>query len=94
MDHAETVRELLATYAGPEAHRVRAAVLKLASGSLERLRRALATATTDYRDVIAPAEYPEYLRHSYAEIRALAAAEVEAIRARDWRQYREWFDKP
>ena len=45
-----------------EADRVRLATLKLAGGSMERLRYEVEGAKCDYRDVLAPAEYPGYCK--------------------------------
>jgi hypothetical protein len=57
---------ILAEYGTEDWHReidrVRIAALKLAAGDIDRLRAAIATARLDYRDVLAPAEYPEYSR--------------------------------
>ena len=44
------------------ASRVRLAALKLAHGNLDSLRRHILAAKRDYRDVLVPAEYPEYSR--------------------------------
>ena len=48
-----------------EPHRVRLAVLKLAAGSMERLRREVESAKRDYRDVLAPAEYSGYTKRMF-----------------------------
>ena len=47
---------------GASPTRVQLAVLKLAAGRLDELRREIETARRDYRDVLAPAEYPRYSR--------------------------------
>ncbi len=83
---------LLECYAGSDSARVRAAALKLADGSIDALRRQLEIATADFRDVVGPAEYPEYLRHDYAAIRKLSPAELQNIYAQDSQQYRSWFE--
>ncbi len=69
--------------------RVRLAVLKLADGDHGKLRRHMDEAKLDYRDVLAPAEHPEY------ELRVCAGGapadgEVTRIIAEDWRQYEAW----
>ncbi|MBK7898738.1 MAG: hypothetical protein KA603_03315 [Azonexus sp.] len=48
---------LLAQYEGPERLRVLRCIIHLAKGNRERLLDALASARTDYRDVIYWAEY-------------------------------------
>ena len=67
-----------------EIARVRLAALKLASGDLEALRKAIAMAKTDYRDALAQAEYPRYMRE---------ARPGEAAISADWEQYAEWFSR-
>ena len=53
----ETVADLLGSYAGPEAARVTWDILQLSKGSLENVRKYVAAAKTDYRDVLYWAEY-------------------------------------
>ncbi len=69
--------------------RVRLAVLKLADGCIERLRQQTDEAKLDFRDVIAPAEYPGYSR-SWQEIRQLSPDDRQRIIDADWRQYQAW----
>lgn len=72
-----------------EAERVRMAALKLAQGDLKRLAAAIETATCDYRDVLAPAEYPEYCR-AIDPSSAVSPEERQRIIEADARQYTEW----
>lgn len=51
------VAELLSTYGGPESGRVRWDILELSKGDLEKVRRYLQAAQTDYRDILYWAEY-------------------------------------
>jgi hypothetical protein len=78
------VTEALAGYGAKTAHRevdhVRLGILKLAEGSAERVREYAAVALSDYRDVLAWAEYPEYMR---TEARNRPERERSAARARD-----------
>ena len=67
-----------------EIPRVQLAVLKLANGSLTRLRRSIEVAKSDYRDVLGPAEYPNYGKMD------LRAQELERIIDSDWNQYNAW----
>jgi hypothetical protein len=73
-------------------HRVRLAALKLAAGSVERLRSQIETAKADYRDVLAPAEYPGYSPRAF-RLRELTPEEHERIIEADWRQYHEWLGR-
>lgn len=69
-----------------ETLRVRMACLKLAAGDLVRLRAAVAAACGDYRDVLASAEYPRYLRAHNAD------ATRDAV-ALDWQELRDWLHR-
>jgi hypothetical protein len=75
-----------------EVHRVRAAALKLAAGSLERLRCETEGAKCDYRDVLAAAEYPGYLKQVPGPGRVPADQEQRIVDA-DWKQYQDWFTR-
>jgi len=69
--------------------RVRLAVLKLADGDLQALRRQIDVAKKDYRDVLAYAEYPEYMQ-KVSPSAAPAEVERERIIRADWTQYQAW----
>ena len=75
-----------------EPHRVRLAALKLAAGSMERLRVHIESAKCDYRDVLAPAEYPGYSSRVRG-FRELPSGEVQTIIDDDWRQYQDWLTR-
>jgi hypothetical protein len=99
-DFAETEVDaalaILAEY-GPQAWhrepaRVRLAALKLANGSLEGLRRAVDRAKLDYRDVLAPAEYPKFTEFGL-RARRLRSRVQQQIFSDDWQQYERWLKK-
>ena len=69
--------------------RVRLAVLKLADGDLQALRREIDVVRSDYRDVLAYAEYPEYMQ-KVSPSAELAEVEREKIIRADWTQYQSW----
>jgi hypothetical protein len=75
-----------------EPHRVHLAILKLSVGSMEKLRENVRIASTDYRDVLAPAEYPRFWQVGFVGVNRMTEAEVEAMKAADWRDYRAWLD--
>ena len=85
--HEEEVMRLLAEYGRRTGERdglrVHMACLKLAAGSLERLRHAVDTACGDYRDVLAGAEYADYMRA------ATRAEQRDAIHT-DWQRLQAW----
>ena len=76
-----------------ERDRVHLAVLKLAAGDLEELRRQIKLARTDYRDALAEAEFPENLTRRVPTGRS-SAAEQAAMDDRDWDQYQRWLVGP
>jgi hypothetical protein len=93
-DHVTEVSAILDEYGREswhrEVHRVRLAALKLAAGSIERLRHELEGAKRDYRDVLAAAEYPGYLTRLPGR---LSEDEERRIIDADWRQYKDWFGR-
>jgi hypothetical protein len=91
------VKAILNEYGVEKFHvgvnRVRVATLKLANGDVERLRIHMQSAKNDYRDVLAAAEFPGYMKAGL-RIRKLPAKERTRIIDGDWRQYDEWLRKP
>ena len=73
-------------------NRVRLAVLKLASGDIQVLRREIDVAKRDYRDVLAYAEYPEYMK-KVSPSADLTEVERKMIIRADWAQYQSWLNK-
>ena len=76
--------------------RIRLDVLKLADGSAAELQRQIASAKSDWRDVINAAEYPEASRLGLAEYTKLDEKTREQIQKRDREQYLAWLgqDEP
>lgn len=90
----DDVRELLNQYSGPDsAQRVQLAILKLSNGNLDAVRKHLAIAQSDFRDVIAPAEYPDFWKIGFVGVDRLTANEVKALKQRDRRQYQKWLTR-
>lgn len=87
------VREIIEEYGTERWHRedarVRLAVLKLSGGDVSKLRRQLDVANIDYRDAIAAAEYPNYMRNVSPSTQ-ISNEERRTIIQTDWRQYRDW----
>ena len=96
-ERVDEVFAMLNEYGGEDWHsepeRVRAAALKLAAGSIEELRGHIECAKMDYRDVLAPAEYPGYTKYWF-RINKLPADEVQRIIDADWTQYQDWLTRP
>jgi hypothetical protein len=76
----------------PEADRVRLAALKLAAGSLEHLRLHIDVAKIDYRDVIAAAEYPGYMKRIPVSGAVPPDHRAQVIQE-DWEQYEQWLTR-
>jgi len=73
---------------------VQLAALKLANGNLKRLRYAIEDAKRDYRDVVAPAEYPSYLKEtSIASRPGPDARAMQQIFVEDLAQHEDWLKK-
>jgi hypothetical protein len=78
----------------PERYRVQLAALKLANGNLKRLRYAIEDAKRDYRNVVAPAEYPSYLKEtSIASRPGPDARAMQGIFDEDLAPYEDWLKK-
>ena len=78
------------SYNAEELEVVRLAVVKLAGGSLEGLRRQIEAAQTDWRDVIFFAQAPEEVNRGYYTDADKADAETSEMKARDHQQYEGW----
>jgi hypothetical protein len=75
------------------AARTHLAVLKLSAGSVDRVRELVSLARSDFRDVVAPAEYPEFMKIGFVGMDRLAPEEMRQLREWDWRQYHEWLTR-
>ena len=76
---------------GPSAGaRVHLAALKLADGNREALRKWVEDAQRDFRDVLADAEYPRYMRTVPGPSQP---RNVDEIIEADWRQYQTWLNR-
>ncbi len=94
---AEQVLAILDAYGAGTSERgrdrVHLAVLKLAAGDLEELRRQVDAAKRDFRDALAEAEFPEALAH-WAPGPRRSPAEEAATDERDRAQYERWLAQP
>ena len=86
----EDVRNILGEYGNEKWQidplRVRMACLKLADGDLHSLRKCVRDACGDYRDVLAWAEYPAYMR-------AHGQNEQEKAIHQDWAELQQWLHR-
>ena len=77
--------------------RVQLAVLMLSEGRRDQIRGLVDMASTDYRDALVGAEYPDQMRWGFRNVSELSPDERRARKeavARDRERYREWLDKP
>ena len=71
--------------------RINLAILKLASGGIIKVVEYTKIAIQDYRDVLAWAEYPRYMKEVGFDLTEQEV--VEKIIKDDWRQYLEWLTR-
>ncbi len=57
---------------------------------LERLHRLVRTAKSDFRDVVAWAEYPAENKKGFIEMKKLSPQEAKTLRRQDREQYKRW----
>ena len=88
----ERVGELLDRTEEPLSPRVALAVLKLSDGDVEALAANVEVARADWRDVIAYAEYPEYMR-SVGFASSVSDQRKREIIESDWQQYQSWLNR-
>lgn len=69
-----------------------AAILKLANKDYDTIDQLIAVNNNDFRDVIAPAEYPKCLELGFVDF-PKDVEERKRIYLADWRQYAEWLRK-
>jgi len=70
--------------------RVQLAILKLAEGQADRVPGLVELAALDFRDVVAPAEYPRQLALGFTGLGALPGAERRRVEREDHQQYLAW----
>jgi hypothetical protein len=75
-----------------EKDRVHLAVLKIAGGSLEKIRREIEGAKCDYRGTLLSSEYPGYGKKMFRIDKATEEERQRVIDA-DWKQYQDWLTR-
>jgi predicted RNA-binding protein len=70
-------------------NRIYASILKLSNGNIEMIKKYVEKANTDYRDVIALSEYPNYSEHAFED---LSVKRKEQLIMEDWTQYEAWLN--
>ncbi len=74
-----------------EVPRVRLAILKLATGDIAQLAQQTRVACSDYRDVLAAAEYPRETAIGFTKVE-IKDSEIAAIRSEDRADYLQWLN--
>jgi len=85
------VREIVRQLEVREKPRVVLACLKNARGDIAKLKDQLAEARGYYREIVAEAEYPNYVKHVF-HLDRLSEKERQDIFAKDKQQYLAWLD--
>lgn len=70
--------------------RISAAILKLANKRQGHLERLIQRANSDFRDIIAEAEYPRVFEAGFGE---LTDEEERDANEADWNEYQNWLNK-
>jgi hypothetical protein len=73
-----------------ERDRVQLAVLRLSAGSVTEVSKYIDLARVDFRDVIAPAEYPQFWKLGFVGIDSLNATQLRRLKDSDWARYDAW----
>jgi hypothetical protein len=93
----QTVVRLLDEYGTekwqPDRDRVQLAALKLSNGDVHKLREFVKTAKSDFRDVVAPAEYPGFWKVGFVGVERMSPQQVTQLKEDDWDQYHSWFHR-
>ncbi|MDA9317121.1 hypothetical protein N9Q58_04315 [Polaribacter sp.] len=71
-------------------NRIYAAILKLSNGNIELIKKYVEQANSDYRDIIALAEYPNYSKYDFDE--NLSKEKEKQLIDSDWKQYEIWLN--
>lgn len=71
-------------------YRVWAGALKLSDGNLEDLKKNIDIAKSDFRDILANAEYPKYSEKVGFDEDSFTEEEIDSIIKEDWNQYQNW----
>lgn len=70
-------------------NRIKAAILKLANRDLDRIDSLVDQANTDFRDVLAPAEYPRNSKNGFTD---QTKSEDKREYLADWVEYETWLN--
>jgi hypothetical protein len=70
--------------------RISLAILKLANGNLEDVKKYIEVSNIDFRDLISQAEYP---RCSELGFEAMENPEIRKVYLEDWEEYTKWLNK-
>jgi hypothetical protein len=92
-DHASEVKEkfLHVKSDTPRGkNRISAAIVKLSNGDLDKIDHYIDLCNLDFRDVVAPAEYPRYTTVAFNEIPRWKKGQFYLA---DWKEYSSWLRK-
>lgn len=92
VEHQQELREIIQSIQVIEKHRVILACIKNAGGDVEKVKCNLTEASGYYREILAEAEYPFYLKKMF-RIDKLTEQEKTDIIEKDKQQYLNWFNR-
>lgn len=72
-------------------NRVSASILKLANGNIELVKKYTNQANSDYRDVIALSEYPNFSKHIFES--ELSSKKKKQLIHDDWMQFETFLNR-
>jgi hypothetical protein len=76
-----------------EIHRVQLAILKLSRGDVHEVGAYVEAANIDFRDVIASAEYPRWLRAGPVKLAARTSEQDSLMSQDDANEYTAWLSR-
>lgn len=74
----------------PEQNRVQISALKVCNRDILRLRECIEEARSDFRGIVARAEYPEFWTVGLSDIKNMSLRQVLKLVENDWDQYQSW----
>jgi hypothetical protein len=93
-NHKEEIIRQLQKYGNENSGKLRvwSAILKLANKDVSKIESLVVNAKNDFRDVLAPAEYPIFWEMGFSKEDELSKKDRSKFSKDNWNQYQEWFN--